>query len=77
MRANDPPDLNTLLTEIARAGSLSGAARHFQCSAPTLRKWIAAAEAQVGLPLVETGPGGTILTVAGGSLLTHGVFPFR
>ncbi len=62
MSANDPPDLDTLLTEIARAESLSAAARYFQCSGPTLRKWIAEAEGDFGLPLVRSGTAGTRLT---------------
>lgn len=64
------PSLSILLYEIAREGSLSRAARHLGCSAPTLRKRIAKFESGSKVSLVDSSSLGTKLTNAGKLLLT-------
>ena len=55
--------------EVARAGSLTAAARALGWTQPAVSQHLAALERSVALPLVLRGPGGTSLTEAGEVLL--------
>ncbi|WP_300382867.1 LysR family transcriptional regulator [uncultured Nocardioides sp.] len=55
--------------EVARAGSLTAAARALGWTQPAVSQHLAALERSVGLPLVLRGPTGTSLTEAGEVLL--------
>lgn len=56
---------------VARAGSVSGAARAGHTSQPALSKAVRELEKQVGVPLLERGARGVRLTEAGSDLLEH------
>jgi molybdate transport repressor ModE-like protein len=56
---------------VARAGSLSAAARAHGLSQPTLGRHIRALEAVLGQPLFARGPTGQSLTATGARLLDH------
>jgi len=58
-----------IFREVARAGSLTGAARALGWTQPAVSQHLAALEREVGLPLVVRGPGGTTPTEAGEVLL--------
>jgi molybdate transport repressor ModE-like protein len=55
--------------EVARAGSLTAAARALGWTQPAVSQHLAALERSVAMPLVLRGPGGTSLTEAGEVLL--------
>ena len=60
------------LTEIADKGSIRAAAEALAITQPALSRSIRAMEAELGLQLVERGPRGAELTLAGSRLLKYG-----
>ncbi|MBT2212064.1 LysR substrate-binding domain-containing protein [Actinomadura sp. NEAU-AAG7] len=66
-------DVRRLLVfrEIARCGSIAGAARSLGWTQPAVSQHLRALERQAGLPLVVRCPRGVQLTEAGGVLLRH------
>lgn len=66
--ALDPKRL-LVFREVARAGSLTGAARALGWTQPAVSQHLAALEREVRVPLVLRGPAGTRLTEAGEVLL--------
>jgi molybdate transport repressor ModE-like protein len=66
----DARDLR-LVTAIAAAGSVAGAARALDCSQPTASQHLAALETRLGARLVERGPRGARLTELGALLVGH------
>jgi DNA-binding transcriptional LysR family regulator len=66
----DWDDLRTFLV-IARAGTLSGAARTLGLTQPTMGRRLAAMEAQIGARLLQRLPGGYGLTALGERVLGH------
>ncbi|MEO1963953.1 LysR family transcriptional regulator [Hyphomonas sp.] len=63
-------DLHTFL-EIARQGSLSGAARALRLTQPTVGRRLAAMEETLGAKLLQRTPGGFVLTPIGESVLAN------
>jgi LysR family transcriptional regulator, low CO2-responsive transcriptional regulator len=53
------------LAEVARCGSLAGAAEHLHLTAPAIAQQVRLLERSVGLALIERGPGGQRATEAG------------
>jgi molybdate transport repressor ModE-like protein len=60
-----------VLSEVARAGSLAGAAGALSYSPSAVSQQIATLEREVGMPLVERRARGIILTEAGRTLVEH------
>jgi DNA-binding transcriptional LysR family regulator len=60
-----------ILREVARAGSLSGAADALSYSQPAVSKQVALLEREVGLPLIHRTSRGVRLTEAGRQLVSH------
>lgn len=56
---------------VARAGTLSGAARMLKTTQPTMGRRVHAFERRVGARLFERTPGGLVLTAAGKDILKH------
>ena len=56
---------------VARAGSLSAAARESKISQPTLGRHLRALQERLGQPLMARSPGGQVLTPAGAALLAE------
>src|SRR5260370_40183736 len=61
----------TVLREVARAGSFSGAADVLGYTQPAVSRQVALLEREAGATLVRRGPRGASLTVAGRALVTH------
>jgi DNA-binding transcriptional LysR family regulator len=57
--------------EVARRGSFSRAAEALALTQPAVSQQVAALEREVGMPLMDRGPGGLALTEAGEILLGH------
>jgi LysR family transcriptional regulator, low CO2-responsive transcriptional regulator len=57
------------LTEVARSGSLAGAAERLHLTAPAIAQQVRLLERSIGLPLIERGPGGQHPTEAGRVLI--------
>ena len=66
-------DPRRLLTfrEVARAGSFTQAAEALALTQPAVSQQVAALERQLGVRLLDRGPGGPALTEAGALLLAH------
>src|ERR687894_1566286 len=66
-------DPRRLLTfgEVARRGSFSRAAEALALTQPAVSQQVAALERQVGVRLLDRGPGGPTPTAAGALLLAH------
>jgi DNA-binding transcriptional LysR family regulator len=66
-------DLRRLLTfrEVARLGSFSRAAEELSLTQPAVSQQILSLERQLGIRLIDRGPGGLGLTAAGALLLRH------
>ncbi|MBF4161301.1 LysR family transcriptional regulator [Nocardioides acrostichi] len=58
-----------IFREVARSGSIAGAARSLGWTQPAVSQHLAALERQAGVPLVVRGPGGTTITEAGAALV--------
>ena len=57
--------------EVARLGSFSRAAEEPSLTQPAVSQQILSLERQLGIRLIDRGPGGLALTDAGGLLLRH------
>lgn len=73
MAANDLPDVTRLLLldQVARQGSIAGAAKAVGITASAVSQQLAALERETGVELLERGHRGVTLTGAGDALVSH------